>query len=277
MSMQVARDWGFATHPGTWTPVCVYALKNTGDRKWVSPMHRDITILCIEGLALWEEFQCSQGVILEHCAGRITSERIVVSWNQRPRDQVASYMLLSSYRWRKPRSSVKAWLSRKSSIIFSDSATDDKNLKSFRSPLTLRKENSAVASRKAVLRAKVTSLYSLCLFSDFTKSTTAEGKDEAEEEDEVDDDAEAEEDDEEMVGEEEESRSSAQGGLLRYIGDSMPMFSSPNAKASVSDSDKHFLFSALAFTVSYFISNVRSERFKKSSSIPISALSPLSN
>jgi len=86
--------------------------------------------------------------------------------------------------------------------MFSISTMEPKNFKIFLSPLTRRNKKSVVESLRVVLRARVISLYNLCLFNDFTKSTTPPGKAEEEAKDEE---------------EEEWKRSSNQGGLLRYI------------------------------------------------------------
>ncbi len=73
----------------------------------------------------------------------------------------------------KPWRSGSDWVWQKSWTVESDSATDRRNLRRVRRPRTRRNENSARASRRPVLRARVISRYSLFRFSEFTSSWTA--------------------------------------------------------------------------------------------------------
>jgi len=57
-------------------------------------------------------------------------------------------------------------------MVDSASATERRNLRMERRARTRRKENSARASLSPVLRARVTSLYTLCCCSDFPTSLT---------------------------------------------------------------------------------------------------------
>ncbi|RDX70720.1 hypothetical protein CR513_50013 [Mucuna pruriens] len=65
------------------------------------------------------------------------------------------------------------WVWLKRSMVESDSATERRNLRMERRARTRRKENSARASLRPVLSARVTSLYTLCCWSDFTTSLTS--------------------------------------------------------------------------------------------------------